>query len=170
MLVCICAHGRSTGRVRGVRRMKNEGQSRGHEQAEERRREFEERTLSKVETRVSDVDRIVHRLTGHSPTRQPNVNAVQTSQLKSSARRPINSELLWLYGCIAFLPEVQVAVFFAWEGLSWRWVGRSNRHLAPESVFFTMKEKTFFFFSSRRLTCNMAGSRTPVLSFAIQAI
>tara|TARA_B110001469_G_C9345515_1_gene182655 strand:- start:97 stop:315 length:219 start_codon:yes stop_codon:yes gene_type:complete len=59
--------------------MKNEGQSRGHEQAEERRREFEERTLSKVETRVSDVDRIVHRLTGHSPTRQP--NAVQTTQL-----------------------------------------------------------------------------------------
>jgi hypothetical protein len=69
-----------------------------------------------------------------------------------------------------FLPEVHVAVFFAWEDLSWRWVGRSNRHLAPESVFFTMKEKTFFFFSSRRLTCNMAGSRTPVLSFAIQAI
>jgi hypothetical protein len=66
--------------------MKNEGQSRGHEQAEERRREFEERTLSKVETRVSDVDRIVHRLTGHSPTRQPNAtNAVQTPQLGSSA-------------------------------------------------------------------------------------
>ena len=64
--------------------MKNEGQSRGHEQAEERRREFEERTLSKVETRVSDVDRIVHRLTGHSPT-----------QLRSSA--PLNSKVAWFH-------------------------------------------------------------------------